>query len=141
MTNGGWTLAAREAEDGEYMVRTRAALPDPAERVRYPVAMWISWPWGPIASEAEEDAIVDEMIRFENAVHEAAEAGGWGMLVAVVTNGAGREWLWHAADADEFVGEMRGALEGHPVYPFEVRAWDDPAWKAARELNPRAAMH
>lgn len=137
----GWTLAALEGEDGEYMVRTRAALPDPAERARYPVAVWMNWPWGPIASGAEEDAIIDEMVRFENAVHEAAERGGWGMLVAVVTNGAGREWLWHAADATEFGGEMRGALEEHPAYPVEMRAFDDPAWKAARELSPRAAMH
>jgi hypothetical protein len=139
--SGGWSVAALEAEDGEFMVRSRARLPDPVDRARYPVAMWLTWSWGPIASEAEEDAIIDEMIRFETAVHEAAEAGGWGMLVAVVTNGAGREWLFHAADATEFVGEMRGALEGHPIYPFEVKAWKDPTWKAARELNTRSAMH
>ena len=139
--SGGWIVAALEGDDGEYMVRSRAALPDPADRARYPVAMWITWGWGPIASEAEEDAIIDEMVAFENAIHAAAERGGWGMLVAVVTNGAGREWLWHAADATEFVGELRSALADHPTYPFEVRAWDDPTWKAARELNPRAGMH
>ena len=139
--DGGWTLAAMAAEDGEFMLRSRTRLPPADERARYPVAMWVTWPWGPIASEMEEDAVIDEMVAFENAVHSAAERGGWGMLVAVVTNGAGREWLWHAADATEFTGELRGALEGHPTYPFDVRAWDDPTWKAARELNPRAAMH
>lgn len=139
--SGGWIVAALEGEDGEYMVRARAALPGADERARYPVAVWISWLWGPIASEAEEDAVIDDMIRFENAVHGAAERGGWGMLVAVITTGAGREWLWHAAHADEFVGEMRGALEGLPDYPVEMRAYDDPTWKATRELSPRAGMH
>jgi hypothetical protein len=136
----GWTLAEYEGEDGAYMVRALSTLPDAAERTRYPVAVRVSWPWGPIASEAEEDAVLDRMIRWENVVHAAGEAGGWGMLVAVVTNGWGREWLFHAASADEFRGELRGATEGEDA-PVTLAAFDDPTWKAARELSPRAAMH
>ena len=140
-TGGGWTLAELEAEDGAFVVRSRARLPAADERARYPVAIWISWPFDPAIGRAEEDAILERMVAFEDAVHAAAERGGWGMLVAVVTNALGREWLFQAAHQDEFVGELRGALEEHPRYPFEVRAWDDPSWKAARELNPRSALH
>ena len=141
MSAGSWSVAALEADDGEYMVRARTPLPDPAERARYPVAMWMTWGWGLIASEAEEDAVVERMIAFETAVHEAAERGGGGLLVAVVTNGAGREWLWHAADATEFRGEVLGVLEDLPPCPVNIRAFDDPTWKAARELDPRGRMH
>lgn len=137
----GWSVAVLQVEDGETLLRSRVRLPEPADRARLPVAIWISWPWGAIASEAEQDAASDDMLAFEDAVHRAAEAGGWGMLVGVLTNGFGREWLWYAAHRDEFVGELRGAIEGQAVHPFTVRAWDDPTWRAARELNPRAFMH
>lgn len=138
---GGWRLAALEDDDGEFMLRSRVRLPDPAERSRLPVAIWISWSWGDIASEAEEDAVLEEMIAFENAVYAAAEQGGWGRLIAVRTSGDGREWLWYAAAADAFVTELQDALTGCPTYPFEVRAWDDPNWTAARDLDPRGLMH
>jgi hypothetical protein len=136
-----WTLTERAAEDGLFVVRARAALPAADERARHPVAIWISWPFGELANAAAETAVLAEMIAFEEALHAAAEQGGWGMLVAVVTGGAAREWLFQAADGQAFVGELRAALEGHPVYPFELRAWDDPSWKAARELAPRAGAH
>lgn len=137
----GWTLAEYQGDDGgAYVVRARA-LPPADERARYPQALWLSWPSGPIASEAEEDAILDEMIRFENAVHAACEKGGWGMLVAVVTTGAAREWLFYAANGTEFLGELNGLTAGKPWPALEVRVFDDPTWKAARELSPRGRMH
>lgn len=136
----GWTLAEYKGEDGgSYVVRARA-LPIADERARWPVAVWLSWPFGTV-SEAEEDRIVDEMIRFEQATYDAAERSGWGLLVAVVTTGAGREWLWYAANATEFRGELSGVVADEPWPALDVRAFDDPSWKAARELSPRATMH
>lgn len=138
---GGWRLAAFEGEDGEFMLRSRIRLPEPAERAHLPVAIWISWDWGDIASEAEEDAVLDEMTAFEDALYRAAEPDGWGRLVAVRTGGEGREWLWYTASGDAFVAELKDALAGRPAYPFEVRAWDDPNWNAARDLDLRGLMH
>ena len=138
---GGWRLAALEGDGGEFMLRSRLRLPDPAERARLPVAVWISWNWGDIASEAEEDAVLDEMIAFENAAYTAAEPDGWARLMAVRTSGEGREWLWYAASRDGFVADLKDALADCPTYPFEVRAWDDPQWNAARDLDPRGFMH
>lgn len=134
----GWIFAELRAEDGVFAIRRRA-LPDPADRALYPVAIWITWPREP--DDTDEDATVAAMMAFEDALHVAADAGRWGLLIAVVTTGAAREWLWYAADATEFVGELRGALTGHPAYPFEVRAWADPNWRAARELSPRETLH
>jgi hypothetical protein len=139
--DGGWRLAALEGEDGDFMLRSRVRLPDPAERARLPVAVWVSWDWGDIASEAEQDAVLEDMIAFENAAYSDAEPNGWARLMAVRTSGEGREWLWYAASGDAFVADLRSALAGCPTYPFEVRAWDDPQWNAARDLDPRGFMH
>ena len=40
-----------------------------------------------------------------------------------------------------WISVLLAALEGHPPYAFEVRAWDDPSWRAARELVPLAMAH
>lgn len=135
----GWSIAEHQADGGVYVVRSRA-LPPADERARFPVAVWLGWSFGGVP-QAQEDAMVADMLAWEDAVHAAAEANGWGMLVAVVTNGQGREWLFHAANETEFLGELRGLTEDGGWPPLDARVYDDPSWTAARELNPRAVMH
>ena len=135
----GWTLAEFLDGAGEpFTGRVRATAPGAGVRARYPLAAWLGWPWGPIASEAEEDAILDQMIRFETAAHAAAQRSGSAMLVAAVTTGQGREWLFHVADERTFLVEL-AAGEGWPALQIRVEA--DPEWRAARALTSRAAMH
>ena len=136
----GWTLAEYQADDGGVFVVRARALPPADERGRFPVAVWLSWPFGTV-TDAQEDAVVAEMLRFEQAVHDAAEAGGWGVLVAVATTGAAREWLFHAANAEEFRGELSGLMADEPWPAPHIRAFDDPDWKAARELSPAKRLH
>ena len=75
------------------------------------------------------------MAAFEQALDAAVAHDDVGLLIAVVTAGPAREWLWQAADATAFTDALRKALATHPTYPIELRAWDDPAWRAARELS------
>ena len=127
-----WTLTEHQAADGgAYVVRARA-LPAATERARWPHAMWLSWMFG---DPADEDAELEAMARFEETVDSVSDASGWGMLVAVVTGGVAREWLFQAADSAEFIGELRGLIAGKG-WPVTTRAFADPDWSAARELSP-----
>ncbi|WP_375402111.1 DUF695 domain-containing protein [uncultured Sphingomonas sp.] len=141
----GWSVTERRAEDGVFLLRARTRLPGADERAAHPLAMWITWPFEP-GSGAGLDGAPDEstlgaMAAFEAAAYEALDAPGHAVGVAVLTGGAAREWLFYAADRDAFMRVLLQALEGHPSYEFEVRAWDDPSWKAARELVPLAMAH
>lgn len=123
----GWTVAERAASDGIFLLRARAALPDASERSHYPVAIRVAWTFG----DGDQSAEAGAMVRWEDALVSAAEAGGWAVLVAVVTGGTAREWLFYARERDEWSIEAGHASPGAPV---SFRYWDDPSWKAAAEL-------
>ena len=137
MAADSWSVTERRAEDGVFLLRARTRLPGADERAAYPLAMWITWPLGP----DQDEATLQAMAAFEAAAYEALDAPGHAVGVAVLTGGAAREWLFYAPDRDAFMRVLLAALEGHPPYEFEVRAWDDPSWRAARELVPLAMAH
>jgi hypothetical protein len=136
-----WSVSERRAEDGVFLLRARTRLPGADERAAYPLAMWISWPFGTGAEDLPDEPTLEAMAAFEAAAYEALDAPGHAVGVAVLTGGAAREWLFYATDRDAFMRVLLAALEGHPPYEFEVRAWDDPSWRAARELVPLAMAH
>jgi hypothetical protein len=136
-----WTLAQWEGEDGLILVRTRDRAPDDAERAAFPVAIRIVWPFEDDGDDLPDDATFDHMETFENALHRAAEVGGWAIGVAAITGGGHKEWLFYAADADEFAGELNAALAGHPIYPISFEAESDPEWLTFAELQPRPTLH
>jgi len=123
-----WVVAERIAADGVFLLRTRTALPSPEDRAPYPVAVRAAWTFG----DGDQSAEASAMIRWEDALVSAMDGGGWAVLVAVVTGGSAREWLFYARERDEWALEAGQASPGAPVI---YRYWDDPAWKAARELT------
>lgn len=127
MTAADWRVVERQAADGVYLVRSRTALPDPADRAALPVAVRAAWTFGDGDQEAEALA----MNRWEDALVAAADMGGWAALVAIVTGARAREWLFYARERDEWALEAGQAGAGAPV---TCRYWDDPAWRAAAEL-------
>jgi hypothetical protein len=136
-----WSVSERRAEDGVFLLRARSRLPGADERAAYPLAMWISWPFGSGSDDQPDESTLEAMAAFEAAAYEALDAAGHAVGVAVLTGGAAREWLFYATDREAFMRVLLAALEGHPPYEFEVRAWDDPSWRAARELVPMAMAH
>jgi hypothetical protein len=127
-----WRVAERSAPDGAFLVRSRTVLPDAGGRAGLPVAVRAAWLFG----DGDQQAEVQAMIRWEDALVAAAEAGGWAALAAVVTGAAAREWLFYARERDEWAMEAEAAAPGAPV---TCRYWDDPTWKAAAELAGSSA--
>jgi hypothetical protein len=126
-TEGGWTVVEKTAADGVFLIRARATLPEPADRAQFPVAVRAAWTFG----QGDQSAEAAAMVRWEDALVSAAEENGWGLLIAVVTGGTAREWLFYARERDEWALEAGLASPGAPA---TYRYWDDPSWKAAREL-------
>jgi hypothetical protein len=137
-----WTLAQWEGEDGLYLVRTRDRVADESERAAFPVAIRILWPYDDDdGDDLPDEATFDRMETFENALHRASEAGGWAVGVAAITGGGHKEWLFYAADADEFAQQLNAALESHPVYPLTFEFGPDPDWTTFGELMPKHTLH
>jgi hypothetical protein len=137
-----WTLSQWEGEDGLYLVRTRDRAPDDAERAAFPVVIRAVWPFEDVDDDdLPDDATFDLMTAFENALFRAMEGGGWAVGVAAITGGGQKEWLFYAADADEFARELNAALEEHPEYPLTLDVGDDPEWATFSELLPKPTLH
>ena len=75
-----------------------------------------------------------QMDTLEAAVDKALEAEGAGVLVASITGAGAREWRYYTADPDAFMDALNDALETHPDYPLDFKAFEDPAWDALAEL-------
>lgn len=130
-----WTTSETEGEDGLLSIRARAALPPPMKRSKLPHLILIGWGYEPADERGmPSPAELKQMTAFEATVEKALDAAGAGFPAASVTGGGAREWRYYAADPDVFMDALNDALEGHPEYPIEFQAFDDPEWNALLEL-------
>ena len=74
------------------------------------------------------------MAGFEEALHTAMNAQGWGKILAVVTTGGVREWRTYTQDFDRFQEGLNDALMGQPHYPLTFETFDDADWQAYDEI-------
>jgi hypothetical protein len=139
-----WTLAQWEGEDGLYLVRTRDRAPDDAERATFPVVIRVYWTFDADDQgddEFPDDDTFDDMEAFETTLYRAMESGGWGVGVAAITGGGQKEWLFYAADADEFAQQLNAALDDHDIYPITLEVGQDPEWSTFAEIMPKGTVH
>jgi len=130
-----WTTSETQTEDGLLSIRNRAALPPPMKRAKLPHLILIGWGYEPDGEGGMPTAAeLKQMAAFEAAVEKALDADGAGFPVASITGEGAREWRYYAADPDAFMDALNDALDGHPEYPIEFVAYDDPEWDALAEL-------
>ncbi|ATQ44395.1 DUF695 domain-containing protein [Caulobacter mirabilis] len=139
-TDDDWIVGQSEDDDGVLIVRCRSRLPEPDRRAAWPHLVLVGWSYEPepdagLPSE-RENALMN---RFEEAVSASVEEAGRGVLVASILGGGAREWRYYAQDPDAFMDVLNAGLEGHPEYPLDFRAFEDPEWDALAEVLPDEA--
>jgi hypothetical protein len=134
-----WTVGGVQADDDVSMiVRFRSHLPSPAARQDWRHLIQIGWS----CESADEDGMPDDVESelqdaFEDALRAHVEARGDGAQVASLTGGGVREWRYYTRDPEAFFRSLNEALSGHPEYPLEFGAFEDPEWDGLAELLPR----
>lgn len=133
-TEEPWLFATGTHNDAPMFCRLRTRPPSDEERTEYPLLVMIRWAFEPDDDHMPDEDELDSMAGFEEALHTAMDAQGWGKILAVVTTGGVREWRTYTQDFDRFQEGLNDALMGQPRYPIIFETFDDADWQAYAEI-------
>ena len=72
--------------------------------------------------------VLNEMEDFESLLDEALIEKGTARLMTVFTGEGVREWQFYTDDEEFFLRKFNEAMEGKPVLPLEIEAFEDENW-------------
>jgi hypothetical protein len=118
-----------------FSVRFREDLPDEREIKKLSTLIVVSW----LLESADGNGLpnedeLDEMEFFENLMDEALVEKGTARLMTVFTGEGVREWQFYTDDEEFFMRKFNEAMEGKPVLPIEIEAFEDENWDAYRDF-------
>ena len=130
-----WKTIDVAGDEGDIVIRCRAAAPPPMKREKLPHLVMVGWAYEDTARTGMPPADeLRQMETFEASVGKALDAAGAGILVASVTGMGAREWRYYTADPDAFMDALNEALDEQPEYPLDFKAFEDPEWGALLDL-------
>jgi uncharacterized protein DUF695 len=65
---------------------------------------------------------------FEDRLIDAAEPDGQSVLVGALTCNAQKEFIFHTANASEFLKRLTNMPQEEKRYPIKIERYDDPGW-------------
>lgn len=127
-----WALEEGESENGlPFTIRFREDLPTGSEIEKLNTLIVISWLYESAdGTGLPTGEMLDRMEDFENLIDEALVEKGTARLVTVYTGEGVREWQFYTDDEEFFLRKFNEAMEGKPVLPLEVEAFEDENWDA-----------
>jgi hypothetical protein len=123
-----WAFAMGDGAEGPLTSRIRTRRPSEDEKADYPRLVMIRWQFDADQPHLPDDEDLDSMAEFENTLDAAMDAGGWGLMAAVVTRENAREWRIYTPDFDRFQEGLNDALMGQPRYPLQFELYEDADW-------------
>ena len=124
-----WSLAKGEFQDGPLVIRFRDCRSGCCNKPMYPKLIQVVWEFEHNGSGMPLLHISHEMEVFENRLVSALEGSGKGVLVAVVTTGGSREWVYYSENALTFSDAITNMPQEVEPYPVKLEASDDPRWE------------
>ncbi|WMD22475.1 DUF695 domain-containing protein [Achromobacter seleniivolatilans] len=134
-----WAVGETRVNDLSVIVRFRTELPSAADRELNENLIIISWPYIGIASGMPNDEDKKNTNSFEEAIENGFENSSIGVQVACLTGNHLKEWRYYTHDVEAFLDAFNACLAEHPVYPINLRMFQDPDWKALSELQPEGS--
>lgn len=128
-----WQLS--RTEDGALIIRSLAKFREEAARAGRPILIVVNWKYGPEESGMPDAETLAAIVQFEDALYESLD-DEWGVEAATVIGNGAKEWRFYTSSPETFYAGLNEALAGHPRYPLELEAFEDPNWEALVELLP-----
>ncbi|WP_374335917.1 DUF695 domain-containing protein [Leeia sp.] len=135
-----WTVGETEANGQPVIVRFRSHLPDSADSQRYASLIIIKWRYAANEHGLPLPKDNQDTIHFEDALEAALATQHAAVQAACITGCGLKEWRYYALDNQIFIDCLNQGLAGHPTYPLELSAYQDPSWTALTELLPGPAQ-
>ena len=82
---------------------------------------------------SKDDSIAME--QFEEELIQALENGLHSIMVAVVTHGGKRDWIFYTTDIIEAQERLNNTFKYKPRYPIEINTYNDPEWKEYKGIK------
>lgn len=128
--NDRWSVAEGTHQGKPLVIRYRGELSKKPDLRGFPRMVRIVWPYAANASGMPDSAASVNMGVFEDRLMDAVEPGQNAILVAVLTNGGQREWLFYTASVAEFGKRLTAMPQEKDRYPIELSSESDPEWSA-----------
>lgn len=137
--NAGWSLGEGHTGEFPFQLRLRVVPVDFA-REAFPKRLNVYWSM----NAADEEGLptheeIEALHRFEDRLVAAVEEAQAAMLVAVITGGGEREFVFQAGDPERFLQCVTEMPQEGDRYPIEMTVADDPEWAFFDELSPGPA--
>jgi hypothetical protein len=94
----------------------------------------IRWAYDAVLEDSFPDKDTQAAIYRLDRGLESLEQAQIGYRAYARTGKGLREWVFYAADRDQFTGALNDALADHEVYPIEIKFYNDPGWSDFRQL-------
>jgi len=127
-----WVLEEGESENGlPFTIRFREDLPAKSEIKKLNTLIIVSWFFEPVnGTGMPGEEVLNEMEDFEDLIDEALVEKGTARLMTVFTGEGIREWQFYTDDEEFFIRKFNEAMEGRPVLPLEIEAFEDENWES-----------
>lgn len=132
-----WVARECELENGlPIYTRFRENLPAESEIKKFKMLIVVSWLY---ESDDEtglpDDEILDHMDDFETVMDDALVETGTARLMTVFSGKGVREWQFYTDDPQVFMRNFNEALQGKPVLPLDIVAFEDENWDAYKDFT------
>ncbi|MDQ8034636.1 MAG: DUF695 domain-containing protein [Bordetella sp.] len=134
-----WAVGEAHVDGLSVIVRFRTGLPPEADRQANENLVIVSWPYSGIESGMPNEEDKQSTNNFEDAIEKGFENSDVGVQVACMTGNNMKEWRFYTPNVEAFLDAFNLCLAGHPVYPIQLRMFQDPDWRALSELQPEGS--
>lgn len=127
--NNPWAVAEGTHNNLPLMIRFRSNLTSELDISNHPQLIQVYWNYSKHESGMPSSGDSQHMEIFENRLVYALENDLTGILVAVITTGGVREWVYYTKSLDAFAERLHNMPQESAPYPIEIETDNDPAWE------------
>ena len=130
-----WNIVEGKRNELPVMIRYRPDLESQLGNEDYPQRLTIFWDFEKLEpSGLSNDAQLDDMCLFEDAIVEALDYDRLAIFVFSYTHSGTREWHFYASNIQTVGERINNALSHFPKLPIELQVSDDKDWGKLKEV-------
>jgi len=126
---GAWFIAEGESDGLPTLIRGRTGLGELRGHASLGKRLTVVWQMQDFTELGMPTDVESERMReCENALCEAIEEEGLGILTLAFTHDSRREWSFYVSDIEAVGASINDALPHDPPLPIELSMTEDPGW-------------